>query len=294
MTIHLNTLIDRATQKAMFANDYKRVGVNVSGGLDSSTVTCFAKMWNPHIRTFTGYYDVPGFDERRFAHMAAAGTEHYEILITAQHFVDNFDKAMEHFTPPYQGPGMFGQYMVAKYISDHGLADVVLSGEGSDELFGGYARLMAVAGEKLPDGYENYKIPADYPTTIEDALEYDYERLPDLLKVDDEALAAFGLVAAAPFTDPTIVSYALELDPSQRVGKKHLREAVRGIVPDAIIDRTDKMGMPIPLVQWANDASNPVHDFVGDRLGYIPDAGKPFDRAWWSDFCGKYDLPVAA
>jgi asparagine synthetase B (glutamine-hydrolysing) len=286
-------LLDRAVQRDVF-DDMDHVGINVSGGLDSSTVCCLAKKWHPYVDTFTGYYDEHGFDERHYARMAAAGTDHRTIRITAKDFVDNFDAMMRAFTPPFQGPGMFGQYMVAKHIAEWTQVKVVLSGEGSDELFGGYARLMKVAGVPMPDGYENYKPPADYPDTLKEALVYDYIRLPDLLKVDDEALGAFGLEARAPFTDKAVAWHALRLPDEQRVGKKYLRQAVRGIVPDPIIDRTDKKGFPVPLVKWANEVGNPVRDFVGDRLGYLPHPDRPFERAWWNDLLAPYSEPVAA
>ena len=285
-------VLDKAVQRDVFA-DQRHVGVNVSGGLDSSTVCRLARKWS-FLPAFTGYYDVPGFDERRWARMATGGQNHHFIRITPRDFVDNFDPMMEAFTPPFQGPGMFGQYMVAKYIYENTDCRTVLSGEGSDELFGGYARLMAVAGHPLPDGYENYKPPAGYPTTVPDALKYDYDRLPDLLKVDDEALGAFGLKAAAPFTDERVAHYALSLPASFRIGKTHLREAVRGIVPDPIIDRTDKKGFPVPLVHWANECGNPVRDFLGDRLGYIPNLLRPFDRGWWNELLQPYNnTPVS-
>jgi asparagine synthetase B (glutamine-hydrolysing) len=293
MRYQLINILDQAVQREVFATDNPlHVGVNVSGGLDSSTVCALAKRWNPMPDTFTGYYNEPGFDERRYARMAAAGTVHHEIKITPQDFVDNFDAMMRHFTPPFQGPGMFGQYMVAKYIREHTDIKVVLSGEGSDELFGGYARLMKVAGTQMPDGYQGYVPPPDYPKTIREALDYDYERLPDLLKVDDEALGAFELKAGAPFTDERVVRYALALPPTMRINKDHLRRAVRGLVPDPIIDRTDKKGFPVPFVQWANECGNPVRDFVGDRLGYLPNAAKPFDRGWWNDLLAPYNEPA--
>lgn len=256
------------------ANSDKRVGVVLSGGLDSSTV---AMLTPTPLPAFTGYYDRPGFDERAFARLAARG-DHHEILITPRDFVEHFDAMAKHVPKPYQGMGTFGQYMVAKYASEH--VDILLSGEGSDELFGGYARTMLAAGEPLPRGYENYQPPSDYPVDdLVAALEYDLARLPDLLAVDDAMTAAWGIEARAPFTDQRVVDYALALYPQQRIGKRHLRQAVRGAVPNVIVDRSDKMGFPVPLVYWAQE--EPVRSFIGDRLGYVPDTDTPFDRSWW-------------
>jgi len=250
------------------------VGIVVSGGLDSSTVASLAPESLP---TFTGYYDVPGFDERRYASLVAH-PEHHEVLITPADFVKWFDEMAGFIRPPVQGPGTFGQFMLAKAVSDR--CEVALSGEGSDELFGGYARTLLAAGEPMPDGYENYSPPADYPVgDLAAALQYDLDRLPDLLAVDDQMTGAWGVEARAPFTDERIVDYALALEPIERVGKRHLRQAVRGIVPDAIIDRTDKMGFPAPFVLWAQE--DPVRSFVLERIGYVPDPERPWDRAWW-------------
>ena len=262
------------------------VGIVLSGGLDSSTVAMLAPEPLP---AFTGYYDVPGFDERGYARLVARGV-HHEILITPDDFVEHFDAHVAHLRPPLQGMGSFGQYMVARYAAQH--VDAVLSGEGSDELFGGYARQSIVAGEAPPKGYEDYRLPDGYPDNIADALAWDYARLPDLLAVDDQMCGAFGLDSRAPFTDRRIVEYGLALPVAERIGKRHLRAAVRGIVPDAIIDRTDKMGFPVPLAIWAQ--SEPVRSFIGDRIGYLPDPQRPWDRAWWYDMIGQPPEAVAA
>ncbi len=257
----------------------EHTGIVLSGGLDSSTVACLAPRDLP---TFTGYYDLPAYDERPWARYVMH-PEHHEIRITPEDFVEHFDAMRAAIEPPVQGMGTFGQYMVARYLSEQGIT-VALSGEGSDELFGGYARTLWAAGEPMPAGYEDYVPPADYPSNLHDALAYDLERLPDLLAVDDQMTGAFGIEARAPFTDHRVRDYALALPDEERVGKRHLRELVRGIVPDRIIDRTDKMGFPAPLTLWAQ--TDPVRSFVLDRIGYIPDQAKPFDRGWWYEMVG--------
>jgi asparagine synthetase B (glutamine-hydrolysing) len=260
-------------------DDSRRMGAVLSGGVDSSTVTALARTIDPNLPTFTGYYEAAGFSEIHYARLVA-GPNHHEILITPEDFVENFDAMLEHTPRPVQGMGTFGQYMVAKYASDY--IDVALSGEGSDELFGGYARLMIVAGEDPPVGYEKYWPPYGYPRDLKKALAYDYERLPDLLAVDDAMCAAFGIEARAPFTNPRVVKFGLGLPAEKRVGKRVLKEAVRGVVPDEILDRRDKLGFPVPLVEWAQ---GPLRDFIGDRIGYVPDPDRPWDRGFWHDLC---------
>lgn len=280
MTIVASGLLDLLRDAVRSCLSEENTGIVLSGGLDSSTVASLAPQ---EIPTFTGYYASEGFDERSYARLVSH-PEHHEIRITPEDFVAHFDAMRSFIRPPVQGMGTFGQYMVARYLHSEGI-EVALSGEGSDELFGGYARTLWAAGEPMPDGYEAYKPPADYPANLHDALQYDLDRLPQLLAVDDQMTGAFGIEARAPFTDPRIREYALSLTDAERVAKRHLRELVRGIVPDAIIDRTDKMGFPAPLVAWAQ--TEPVRSFVADRIGYVPDPAKPFSRTWWYELVGK-------
>lgn len=255
------------------------LGCVLSGGIDSSTITTLAHEVSSDLPTFTGWYQGDLYDERKWARMVG-GPNHHEIEITPQDFIDNIDDLLKMIGGKQVGPGIFGQYMVAKYASKH--VDVVLSGEGGDELFGGYARLHIIAGIGRPDGYKNYRVPDDYPLDIESALRYDLAGLPGLLEVDAMATAPFGLRSVAPMTDIRVVAWALSQKPTDRVGKVLLREAVRGLVPGEILDRTDKMGMPVPFVEWAN---GPLKEFIGDRIGYVPAPSKPWDRKWWYDFC---------
>lgn len=249
--------------------------VLLSGGLDSSIV---AMLTPTDTVCFTGYYDEPGYDERHYA--ALVDRPHVYVRITPDDFVENFEAMALNVPRPFQGMGTFGQYMVAKRASE--TTGVVLSGEGSDELFGGYVRTLIAAGESRPAGYESYQPPAGYPVDdLAAALAYDLDRLPDLLRVDEAMCGAWGITSIAPFTDQRIVDYALALPPLERVGKRHLRAAVRGLISDEIIDRKDKMGFPAPYVIWAQ--TEPVRSFIADRIGFVPDVSKPYDREWWYD-----------
>jgi hypothetical protein len=66
-----------------------------------------------------------------------------------------------------------------------------------------------------------------------------------------------------------------------------LKDTVRGIVPDRILGPHRQVRFPIPLNAWAQ---GPLKDFIGDRIGYIPDPSTPWDRRFWYDLieAGSY------
>ena len=256
------------------------MAVLLSGGIDSSTVAAFC----PELPAFTGWYEGERYDERRWAKLAARGRDWAQVEITPRDFCEHFDECLEAISPPYGGPGTFGQFMVARYLAQEGI-EIVLTGEGGDELFGGYARLMIATGMgNVPDGYEDYRLPADYPTSLEECLEYDWLALSDLLHVDEEVNGHFGIEVRPPMLDVPVVEYVMSHDPRLRVGKRWLRDAMQGIVPGEILERTDKRGFPVPYVEWAQ--REPVKSFLKQRIGYVPDPAKPWDRGWWNDALG--------
>jgi asparagine synthetase B (glutamine-hydrolysing) len=275
--MYLTELIQQEVEKAVRKSE-KPVGVLLSGGIDSSTVAAFAG----ELPTFTGYYNFPECDEREYAKLAVKG-EHHLIEITPEDFIEHFDNMLSQVNPFRVGPGILGQWMVARYASRHGIK-TLLSGEGGDELFGGYARLLAVAGRELPQGYENYTTPPDYPDNLEDALQYDWDRLPILMQADEEVCKAWGITVKAPLLSARIVEYVMkDMPENQRIDKVLLKAAMREIVPDAILDRKDKKGFPTPFVYWAQE--EPFRSFVLDRIGYLPDTKYPYARDWWYELC---------
>src|SRR6185436_14099801 len=102
------------------------------------------------------------------------------------------------------------------------------------------------------------------------------------LRVDEQVTRAWGLTAVAPMTDVRVANYVLGRPDKERVGKKLLKDAMEGLLPPEILHRKDKRGFPVPYVEWAQ---GPLKEFMLDRIGYVPDPGKPWDRKWWLDLC---------
>jgi asparagine synthase (glutamine-hydrolysing) len=130
------------------------IGTYLSGGLDSSLVTILAsKFLDQPIKSFSGgFREGPEFNELEYARVAAnaAGAELYEIYPTEQEFIDLLPKLIYHLDEPVAGPGLFPQYIVSKFASQH--VKVILGGQGGDEIFGGYARYLVAYLEQAIKG----------------------------------------------------------------------------------------------------------------------------------------------
>ena len=105
--------------------------------------------------------------------------------------------------------------------------------------------------------------------------------LPALLHVEDRVSMAHGLESRVPFLDTEVVEFAATMpaDVKFKDGNlKHaLKEAMRDVLPPAIVDRRDKMGFPVPLAEWINGE---LRDFVLDAFsGRTRAAGRTSPRA---------------
>ena len=89
-----------------------------------------------------------------------------------------------------------------------------------------------------------------------------HEGLPALLRYEDRNSMAFGIEARVPFLDYRLVEFSCRLPDRLRVGggvtKVILRQAMRGILPDKIVDRRDKMGFVTPQSSWTRDAQDEI------------------------------------
>ncbi len=149
------------------------VGAHLSGGLDSSTVTCLAaSLLNDPIHSFSGgFKDGDKYDETRYARMAAqqARSIHHEVYPDERQFVDELPGLMRSMDEPAAGPGLFPQLMVSRLAKQH--VKVVLGGQGADEVFGGYTRyLVAYLEECIRGGIQGTQEDEKYVVRFDTIL----------------------------------------------------------------------------------------------------------------------------
>ncbi|WP_257349622.1 asparagine synthase (glutamine-hydrolyzing) [Pseudalkalibacillus decolorationis] len=114
------------------------VGSFLSGGIDSSAIVALAREFNPAIKTFTVGFEREGFSEIDVAVSTAAAlnVENIHYIVQPEEFINELPKIIWHMDDPVADPAAIPLYFVAREARKH--VKVVLSGEGADELFGGY------------------------------------------------------------------------------------------------------------------------------------------------------------
>jgi asparagine synthase (glutamine-hydrolysing) len=118
------------------------VGVLLSGGIDSSLLTALASERVDRLQTFTIGFDERSFDERELARLVARrySTDHHELLLRPD-VTGLLPELVGVFDEPFADSSAIPTYLVSKLASSH--VKVVLTGEGGDELFGGYFTYVA-------------------------------------------------------------------------------------------------------------------------------------------------------
>ncbi len=277
------------------------VGVLLSGGLDSSLlVALLAETGVRDLLTFSvGFEDQPEEKGSEFEYsdqvVARYQTRHHKYLIPNDHVLERLPEAVTCMAEPMVGQDAVAFFLLAERVSK--AVKVVQSGQGADEVFGGYfwyPRMAAETGDELERFRRHYfdRDHDEFLATVAPAwhgpdhtAELIAERLaePDaeeyldkVLRLDvttlivddpvkrvDNMTMAWGLEARVPFLDHELVELAMQLPPGLKIGgggKYVLKKIARGLLPDAVIDRP-KGYFPVPALKFVR---GPFLDFMRD------------------------------
>lgn len=208
-------------------------GVLLSGGLDSSIIAALARRFSasgdgaaPPLHSFAiGLEGAPDLAAAREV-AAHVGTRHHELHFTVEEGIDALPEVIHHLET-YDVTTIRAatpMYLMARRIRALGIR-MVLSGEGSDELFGGYLYF-----HRAPDAR------AFHDETVR---KLDRLHLYDCLRAN-KAMAAWGVEARVPFLDRDFVDVAMGMDPAAkmvgpgRMEKHLLREAFGDALPASV------------------------------------------------------------
>jgi asparagine synthase (glutamine-hydrolysing) len=295
LAAEVRRLLDDAVALRMPAG--RPAGAFLSGGVDSSAVVALMRRHaGGPVKTFTLAYEDGGvFDESAEARRSAdeLGTEHHELRVGHAEVPRHLRALVYHYDEPLGIAAGFNFFVLGALVREH--VDVVLTGDGGDELFGGYRRHVAeqLAGpyQRLPEMVTRRAVPA--------AL----ARLPRLgrtrqiatvLPIADPALrTAAWLTVLSPDLRAELLSPALRaavagFDPAASYTSlyrdmngaggplnRQLYAELRAWLPDTLLEKTDK-----PTMAHGVDARMPLFDHRIVELAFrIPDRHKVRGRA---------------
>lgn len=246
-------------------------GVLLSGGLDSSVVAAVTKKfaakriesgdkedaWYPQLHSFA--VGLKGAPDLLAAKKAAEhiGTIHHEVNFTIQEGLDAIRDVIYHLetydvtTVRASTP----MYMLARVIKSMGIK-MVLSGEGSDELFGGYLYF-----HKAPNAKEFHE---------ETVRKLKKLYLYDCLRAN-KALAAWGVEGRVPFLDKEFIDVAMRLNPEDkmikdgRMEKWVVRKAFEDYLPESIVWRQKEQFSDGVGYSWIDTLKAQAESLVSDE-----------------------------
>jgi asparagine synthase (glutamine-hydrolysing) len=296
----LREALQRAVRRRMVAD--VPVGILLSGGLDSSLIVALlAQQGQAGLATFSiGFEDVGerSGDEFEFSDLIARefGTDHHQLRIDRRRMVDALPLTIDAMSEPMVSHDCVAFWLLSETVRRE--RKVVQSGQGADEVLGGYdwyPPLLNAPGTGLEVYAASFfdrtdagvrALLADAPdedvslafarswftragatTPVDRALRLDTEVMlvDDPVKRVDNMTMAHGLEARTPFLDHELVELAAACPPELKLadgGKGVLKDAARGIVPDAVIERP-KGYFPVPAL---THLEGPVLALVTDAL----------------------------
>lgn len=230
------------------------VGAYLSGGLDSSLIVAMVSRSRPDkpVETFSAGFGDPRFDELPYARRVSQvlGTSHHEVKVNAGDFLSLWEPLTWHRDGPISEASDVAVYRLAELASAH--VKVVLSGEGSDELFGGYPK-HRFAGLTSAVGLIPYRLRRVLLSSLERSLPVGLSRPRVAVRALIGRTEAERMEAwFAPFLTSERVALLGGADGHDRFRRwpteanalsRMLAGDVAGWLPDNLLERGDRMSM---------------------------------------------------
>ncbi len=276
----LRGLIRQTVEEQLIAD--VPVGTFLSGGVDSSVITYVTNRLKPEVNAFTIGFQEAQFDESARAD-AFCRQQHISLtqqILSSKDVRQIRNDLSKWYDEPFADVSAYPTYMLSRLARTN--CTVVLTGDGGDELFGGYAHYKTVASfgnkpekEKVYQQYakpassvEDYRIRWNIPKDYDPYWHFDQyykEELPvftrmrymdlmtylpeSVLTKVDRASMAVSLEARVPFLTRRIVEFAFSLSQEEYLSdnelKGCLKDAYKGRIPDEILYGI-KMGFSVP------------------------------------------------
>lgn len=143
-------LMELSVQRRMVSD--VPLGTFLSGGIDSSIISLLAKKFNPDLNTFSIGFEEKYFDESEYSTEVAQhiGSNHHHFTMGFSQFEENLESILDYIDEPFADSSAIAYYLLSKETRK--VATVALSGDGSDELFGGYRKHFALNQSLLNTG----------------------------------------------------------------------------------------------------------------------------------------------
>jgi asparagine synthase (glutamine-hydrolysing) len=270
----LEDLLKDAVRRRMVAD--VPVGAFLSGGIDSSTVVALMQAANAGpVRTYSIGFDIAGYDEAQHAAAVARHlhTEHTELTVTSKEAFDVIPRLPDYYDEPFADSSQIPTYLVSAMTRQH--VTVALSGDGGDELFGGYNRYqlaqrfwrnLALVPRPIRHGLAQAlrALPADrwsglfnlLPAALRPAQAGDkLHKLASVLALDDIGAVYRRLVT---HWEPAVLLPGVE-EPKGPLWDETLGKDFRGLLermqyldlvtylPDDILTKVDRASMAVAL-----------------------------------------------
>lgn len=137
------------------------LGALLSGGLDSSIIVALmCQLTNKRVRTFSIGFEAKGYDEAEYANLVAkhCGAEHLAFVFSHGDYMEGLRDMILKKDAPLSVPHEAALYQICRELKRH--ITVVISGEGADELFGGYGRVQRSAMDYTKIAFLNQYCPS--------------------------------------------------------------------------------------------------------------------------------------